>query len=105
MSFRRSLNNHDIWQALVREHVDLLAQLPPKALESEQSFRDYVTKGVHDDLLLVPSVFQLSSVALESLWRFINEKAHFDMDAILFDNFNEAYRKLQAYRRSPSGRR
>ena len=98
MSFRRSRNSHDLWRALVHENADLLAQLPPKALESEQIFRDYVTRGVHDGLPLTPSVFELSPAAVENLWRFINHKAQFDMDATLFDDFNEAYRARNVFR-------
>jgi hypothetical protein len=92
MSFRRKPNAHDWWLTVVRENTALLTELPPEATANEAAFRDYVTKGVHRDMPLAPSVFDLSTQALDDLWAFINRKAQFDMDATLFDDFNEAFR-------------
>lgn len=94
MSFRRNINSHDAWRILVRENAGLLMELPREALANEKIFRDYVTHGTHDGVKLEPSVFELSSKSLDELWIFINHKAQFDMDAILFEDFNEALRRV-----------
>jgi hypothetical protein len=38
-------------------------------------------------------VFDLSPGALDDLWNFINKRAQFDMDATLFGDFNEAFKR------------
>ena len=97
MSFRKTFNRHDGWRVVVRENCDLLREVPTAALANEYAFRDYVTRGTHRDAILTPSVFELSRKAIDDLWTFINCKAQFDMDAILFDHFNEAYRRHHPY--------
>ena len=77
---------------MVQENGVLLTELPHEATANEAAFRDYVTKGLHRGRPMVPSVFDLSTQALDDLWTFINTKAEFDMDASLFDDFNEAFR-------------
>ena len=96
MSFRRRSNAHDRWAALVRESSDLHSEVPRAALARESAFRDYVTSGVHRGTKFAPSVFELSPDALTKLWTFINHRARFDMDASLFDDFNEAFRRSRA---------
>jgi hypothetical protein len=91
MSFRRKHNRADMWTEIVAENKQLLSELPPAALRSEQAFRDYVTSGVHAAVAFSPSVESLSPRALEDLWTFINHKAQFDMDAVLFESFNSAF--------------
>jgi hypothetical protein len=93
MTFRRRTNSHDRWLSIVRENAALLSELPHLATATEAAFRDYVTRGVSRDIPLTPSVFELSTTALDDLWTFINQKAHFDLDATLFDDFNEAFRR------------
>jgi hypothetical protein len=93
MTFRRGSNSHERWCALVRDNADLLADLPRGALVRENAFRDYVTRGVHRGVRLSPSVFELSPESLEKLAIFIGHRAQFDMDALLFDDFNEAFRR------------
>lgn len=93
MSFRRKSNGHDLWSALVRENAALLVDVPRGALIRESAFRDYVTRGSHRGVELSPSVFELSAESLAKLWTFINHRAQFDMDASLFDDFNEAFRR------------
>ena len=92
MSFR-SASRHDIWNGLVQNNRTLLSELPREALANKEAFRDYVTSGTHRRVVLKPSVFELSSEAITNLWTFINQKTQFDMDATLFDNFNEAFRR------------
>jgi hypothetical protein len=74
--------------------VHLLKELPREALANEKIFRDYVTRGMHRGVKLAPSVFELSRKALDDLWIFVNHNAQFDMDIILFDDFNEAFRRM-----------
>ncbi len=93
MGFRRSLNSHDFWKIVVQENIGLLKALPEKATVSEAAFRDYVTCGVHRGEALEPSMFDLSRQDLDALWDFINKKACFDMDALLFEDFKKAYSK------------
>jgi hypothetical protein len=88
VSFRRTLNRHDLWRELLAEHVGLLDALPRGARETEAAFRDYVTSGTHRGVAFSPSVDELSVEAFEALSRFINHEAQFDMDASLFDSFN-----------------
>ncbi len=92
VGFRRTSNSHDRWCTLVQENAHLLADIPRGALSREIAFRDYVTRGVHRGVRFSPSVFDLSTESLESLWTFIQHRAQFDMDAALFDDFNEAFR-------------
>ena len=96
MSYRRAINAHDWCRAAVRENEALLRELPTGALANESAFRDYVTRGVHRDVRLAPSVFELSPRALNDLKTFMRDKAQFDMDTMLFDHFNEAFRLLRA---------
>lgn len=93
MSFRRKENAHDIWKSRVLENAALLTSLPSEAIESEQTFRDYVTHGVQHGSSLAPSVLELNPKALDDLATFIDHKAQFDMDAMLFDDFKEALRR------------
>ena len=67
----------------------MLDELPHGARETEVAFRDYVTSGTHRGVRFSPSVGELSVEAFEALSRFINHEAQFDMDATLFDSFNE----------------
>jgi hypothetical protein len=92
MSFRRKTNSHEWWREVVRENAALLRDVPATAVSNKPAFCDYVTRSEHKGLKLSPSVFELSSQALDDLWTFINYKAQFDMDAICFDHFNEAFR-------------
>jgi hypothetical protein len=93
MSFRRKFNTHDLWCALVRENEALLCELPTGALANMAVFRDYVTRGVHRDVALSPSVFQVSAKARRDLHTFMHKKAYFDMEVGNFDHFNEAFRR------------
>jgi hypothetical protein len=70
-----------------------LSHVPTKALVREDAFRDYVTRGAHRGVRFSPSVFELSRESLADLWTFIQHRAQFDMDAIGFDDFNEAFRR------------
>lgn len=92
MSFRRKENSHDIWLSMVRESSDLLTELPAGALASEEAFRGYMTNGTYREVRFSPQVSELSRKALDDLWTFINHKTELDMDAILFDDFNDAFR-------------
>src|SRR5262245_39624346 len=97
MSFRRQLNRREWWLAVVDDGKELLREVPESALANEAAFRDYVTRGLHRGVRFSPCVFELSSAALDDLYSFINRVAKFDMDALLFDDFNEAFqRKLGA---------
>ena len=78
---------------MVHENTHLLSELPREALANEEMFRDYVTTGTHQGVRLMPSVFGLSDKSLSDLWVFIQSKRQFDLDAILFDSFNEAFRR------------
>jgi hypothetical protein len=91
MSFRKCLQRHDNWKSVVAENSELLEGLPIEALKSEAAFRSYVTRSTDGEQELRPSVFDLDAEALERLWTFINHKVSFDMDAGLFDAFNQAY--------------
>lgn len=93
MGFRRETNRHDRWVRLVRENAELLSHVPKEALVREDAFRDYVTRGAHRGVQFSPSVFELSEQSLADLWTFITHRAQFDMDAIRFDDFNEAFRR------------
>jgi hypothetical protein len=93
VGFRRETNRHDWWNRLVQENAELLSHVPKEALVRENAFRDYVTSGAHRGVRFSPSVFELSEQSLEDLWTFINRRAQFDMDAGLFDDFNEAFRR------------
>jgi hypothetical protein len=93
MRFRRETSSHDVWRQVVRQYAALLKELPPQALVNEQAFRGYVTNGVYRGTKLSPTVFELSPGALDDLWNFINNRAQFDMDATLFDDFNEAFKR------------
>lgn len=97
MGFRRESNRHDWWAKLVAENSELLADLPRGALIREIAFRDYVTTGVHRDVRFAPSVFDLATPSLDRLWDFIQRRAQFDMDASLFDDFNEAFRRAHEH--------
>jgi hypothetical protein len=48
---------------------------------------------VQNGKAFAPTVFQLVPEALDDLWTFIQHKVLFDMDAILFEDFNEAFRR------------
>lgn len=93
MAFRRRTNSAELWRTVVHENTHLLSELPRDALANEKTFRDYVTTGTHQGVRLMPSVFELSDEALSDLWVFIQHKGQFDMDAILFDSFDEAFRR------------
>lgn len=80
-----------MWLSLVRKNASLLSELPPEATASEAAFRGYATLGMIDGKSMIPSVFDLSAEALDDLWAFINHRAQFEMDATLFDYFNEAF--------------
>jgi hypothetical protein len=95
MAFRRNANRHDHWLRAVHEHAGLLRDLPQAALANEAVFRDYLTRGEHEGVKLHPSVFELSRNALEDLWVFVNHEMQFDMDCVLFDDFNLAVRSHQ----------
>ena len=92
MGFRKSWNRHENWLRLLREQADLLLDVPRAAVASESAFRDYVTRGAHRGARFSPSVFDLSPEALKKLATFV-DRAQFDMDAMLFDDFNEALRR------------
>jgi hypothetical protein len=92
VSYRRRASKHDLWTSVVEASDDLLAEVPAGALSSEAAFRDYLTRGVHRGVAYRPTVFELDAAALDKLWCFINERAQLDMDATLFDDFNEAFR-------------
>lgn len=77
---------------MVHENAILLSELPTAALANEAAFRDYLTGGVHRDQPFTPSVFDLSARAIDDLSSFL-ENAHFDMDVLLFDDFNKAFRR------------
>ena len=96
MAFRRSLNSQDWWRDLVRQNRVLLDELPRRATANEQTFRDYLTSGTARGIPLSPSVFELSPRALNDLWTFVHDKAHFDFDASLFDDFDAAFRRLRS---------
>lgn len=99
MTFRRTNNKHEGWRVLVQENHVLLCELPAAALANENAFRDYVTRGVHRDITLTPSVFDLSAKARAGLFEFMHAKACFDMDVTGFDDFNEAFRRDHAQQR------
>ena len=90
MSFRRKHNSSLLWKSLVEENKALLAALPSGALVNEQAFRGYLTSGVYRDVKFRPSIFELSSSALDDLVFFVHHKAQFDLDTILFEDFNQA---------------
>jgi hypothetical protein len=93
VGFRKKSSRHEWWSALVQENAELLVDVPRGALIREIAFRDYLTRGVHRGVRLSPSVFELSARALGQLWTFIQHRAQLDMDAALFDDFNEAFRR------------
>lgn len=101
MSFRKDFNRHERWRKLVTDNADLLADLPREALVRENAFRDYVTHGAHRGVRFSPSVFELPSESIEKLWTFIGHRAQFDMDAMLFDDFNEAFYRARDEKRGP----
>ena len=92
MSFRRTFNEQEGWRTLVQENRALLSELPVDALVNQNAFCDYVTRGVHKDFALSPSVFEISAKARADLFDFMHGKAQFDMDVTSFDHFNEALR-------------
>ncbi len=92
MSFRRKINRHDWWLKIIRENATLLDELPKVAILDEAVFRDYLTHSQKKSMGLTPSVFELSQKALVDLDTFITHKAQFDMDVLLFDDFNAAIR-------------
>lgn len=93
MSFRKSHNQHNDWRSVVEANRPLLEGLPIAALKSADTFRSYVTRSTDGHQELEPRVFELDAAALERLWTFINHKGLFDMDALLFDDFNRAFRE------------
>jgi hypothetical protein len=92
MSYLKSTSRHDRWLSVVAASEDLLATIPRGALVNEAAFRDYLTRGAHCGTVHRPTAFELDADALERLWLFIHDRAQFDMDATLFDHFNEALR-------------
>jgi hypothetical protein len=92
MSFRREGNRREVWIALVRTHASLLAALPREAVSNEDRFREYLTPSTCDGARVSPSVFELSSDALEALVRFVDREAAFDMDTLRFDDLDQALR-------------
>lgn len=92
MSFRKSHTQHDDWRSVVEANRALLEGLPIGALKSENAFRSYLTRSTDGYQELEPRVLDLDAGALERLWTFINHKVPFDMDALLFDDFNSAFR-------------
>jgi hypothetical protein len=96
MSFRRTFNEQEGWHLLVQENQALLSELPAGALVNKNAFRGYVTRGVHREIALTPSVFEISSKARADLFEFIHGEAHFDMEAASFDHFNDAFRSNHA---------
>ena len=91
MSFRRTFNQQEGWCTLVQENQALLGELPVGALVNKNAFRDYVTRGVHREVILTPSVFEISPKARADLFDFIHGKAYFDMESASFDHFNAAF--------------
>lgn len=82
MSYRKKVNNYDSWKKLCFEYKNLLDELPQEAIHNEKSFRQFVTYG---------DMKKLSNRQVCNLWDFIHRVAQFDMDAILFDTFNQEY--------------
>ena len=93
MSFRRTYNEHEVWCQLVQENQALLSEVPAAALANKNAFRDYLARGVHHEIVLTPSVFELSPKVRADLFDFIHFKAYFDMEMASFDQFNEAFRR------------
>ena len=93
MAFRWRTNSVELRRTVVHENTHLLSELPREALANEKTFRDYVTTGTHQGVRLMPAVFELSDEALSDLWVFIQHKRQFDLDAILFDSFNDTFRR------------
>ncbi len=95
MSYRRRLNAHDIWREWCVAGAAQLDGLPEDATRTEAQFRQFVTEGVligkagrH-----VAALEDLEDHQIAGLWDFINNTTQFDMDAILFDAFNEIWRR------------
>ncbi len=92
MSFRRATNRHDIWTKLVSDYRDLLNGLPSEAVQTELGLREYLTRSTHAGKPLAPAVSELAPDTLHRVWKFLDH-AQFDMDAVLFDDFNAAFRR------------
>ncbi len=70
MSFRRSSNRHDQWDAFVTTNAELIAatELPNELFRSENVLVDFLTSGVADISLLSMTAMQDDQfIALESV--------------------------------------
>ena len=91
-------NKYDLWKDWCLNFQDQInsTNLPLYIFKSESIFRDFVTNGQaydssNNDSL---SISNFSDKQLNALWDFINRIYQFDMDAILFDAFNDEFKKM-----------
>ena len=73
----------------MEENKALLQALPSAALINEKAFRSYLTSVVYGDVTFKPAISELSPSVFEDLAFFVLHKAQFDLDATLFENFNQ----------------
>jgi hypothetical protein len=88
MSFRRSLNKHDIWLKYCAEHADTLDSigLESAVFQTENAFREYATHGTVDgESKGLTSIANLSDDRFWLLFEFADD--YFGMDTIGFDVF------------------
>ncbi len=88
MSYRRKINNHDTWLQYCEKNVSILKSigLDQCVYKTEKIFREFVTHGTvngNNDGLTKAS--ELDDDKFWMLHDFISH--YFDMDAILFDDF------------------
>ncbi|MGD1958106.1 MAG: hypothetical protein ACFB2Y_04600 [Fulvivirga sp.] len=91
MTFRKTKNKHDLWQAHCRKHQDLIVNLdlPSWPFKNEQNFRRFATTGALDAEEL--EVLDFDEVNDQEFWElhdFITN--YFEMDASLFDSFEQS---------------
>ena len=92
MAYRKTNNRRKKWLSFCAANAALIevSTLPLVIFQSEQSFRDYVTRGTVGDEVLKDEfpLLQLSLTAFHALEQFV-DRFHFDMDNALFDDLNE----------------
>ena len=81
---RKKSNPPDVWRKWCEENTDLLGDLPGSATKSEKDFRTLVTDGEVEDTTLRNMRVQ----DLANIWKFVQHRTEFDMDASGFDALN-----------------
>jgi hypothetical protein len=95
MAYRKQYSRHSVWQDICNENQSLLDGLPKEMWRTEKNFRSFVTHGIFVDnqgqtLLRMQ---ELTDKDIKHIRSFI-DAAQFDMDAIRFDAFNEAFYRI-----------